>query len=110
AISARRVFPPVAVTVPSAVPLARNVPPKPPSPTCLATGSLSPESIDSSAVQLSADRKIRSAGRRSPAARSTTSPGTTAVASIFAGGAVADDRDLGGQQAAELVRGLGGAL
>ncbi len=80
AISASRVAEPVAVTRPSASPVTRKVPPAAGSPSALVTGTLSPVSMDSSTRQPAATISVRSAGTRSPAARTTTSPGTMSVA------------------------------
>jgi hypothetical protein len=83
AIRASRVEFPVAVTTPRASPSTANVPAKMVSPGCGVVGTLSPVSVDVSMDSPSTLAKHISAEMRSPALRTTTSSGTSSIASML---------------------------
>ena len=80
AISASRVRPPVATTVPRPTPSTTKVPARSTSPTSGCDVTLSPVSIDSSTATPTARSTRRSALTRSPASSSTTSSTTSSSA------------------------------
>ena len=104
---ARRVWLPMAVTIALASPSTTNVPAWSASPTSMASGTLSPVSIDVSSESMDASVAVRSAETRSPASSSTRSPTTRSTGVDLAGATIADD---GRHARQEIAQALGSTL